>query len=495
MSESQKLIKQSGHYFSGQMLIMLSSFISFPVLTRVLSVSDYGILSLVSTTLALAVALSKLGLPNSVIRFYEEWKAAYGSNGTARFCSTLLLGTLATALLVTFLLWAGAILGSLQEDSDRYLLSLLCVSSLLIPCRCIESILLSFLRAEQQSRSCALFGILRRYGGLSMSLFFLVFILRSLYGFYIGLIASEVFVVLLLLKRARGRSSITFASFSMGIFKDVLRYGAPLIAYEFGGLLLSLGDRFVIKHFLGNESVGLYSAAYNLPMYISEAVVCSIGFALTPIYVSIWVNRGAEQTRRFLSSGMKYFVMLAVPMCFGILAISRELLAVLASAKYRAASHVIPYVLVGSLVYGSRHFLIAGLYLHKKTYLMTILLVGIGIANVILNVFLIPLMGIIGAALATLFSYVLLTLLITVFSFKCLRFTLPAATMMRATACSILMFFAVRSISMDNVTMTLIVRVALGVVAYGILLLACEPAARQHLRHLSNRPLPPKHRS
>ena len=54
---------------------MAAGFISFPVLTRVFSVSDYGIMSLVTTTVFIALAISKLGFPESIVRFYSEFKS------------------------------------------------------------------------------------------------------------------------------------------------------------------------------------------------------------------------------------------------------------------------------------------------------------------------------------------------------------------------------------------------------------------------------------
>ena len=62
----------------GQGLVMAAGFISFPILTRVLSIEDYGLLGLISTTLFIAIAITKLGAPSSIVRFYPE----YESKGT-----------------------------------------------------------------------------------------------------------------------------------------------------------------------------------------------------------------------------------------------------------------------------------------------------------------------------------------------------------------------------------------------------------------------------
>ncbi len=76
MSEIKKLFSQSSHYLVGQALLMGIGFISFPILTRIFSVSDYGILGLITSTVAIIGAIVKLGFPPSIVRYFNDYKTA-----------------------------------------------------------------------------------------------------------------------------------------------------------------------------------------------------------------------------------------------------------------------------------------------------------------------------------------------------------------------------------------------------------------------------------
>jgi Polysaccharide biosynthesis protein. len=54
---------------------MLASIISFPILTRIFSVAEYGTMALVTSTILFLVGIGKLGLQHSVVRYYSEVEA------------------------------------------------------------------------------------------------------------------------------------------------------------------------------------------------------------------------------------------------------------------------------------------------------------------------------------------------------------------------------------------------------------------------------------
>lgn len=81
-------------YLFGNVLVFLASFASFPILTRVLTVSDYGTLSLIIGTLTILYAVAKMGIQNGIIRFYGEYEDK-GAESNREFFSTYLFSMLA----------------------------------------------------------------------------------------------------------------------------------------------------------------------------------------------------------------------------------------------------------------------------------------------------------------------------------------------------------------------------------------------------------------
>ena len=116
MSPFRKFVKQFSHFAGGNIAGQLFSFVTFPILTRVLTKEQYGILGLVTTTMFFAIAIAKVGLADGIIRFYKEYNSA--DEKAEVFSSTVMTRTIAlaglTALLYAILLWIG--LGYLKVD-------------------------------------------------------------------------------------------------------------------------------------------------------------------------------------------------------------------------------------------------------------------------------------------------------------------------------------------------------------------------------------------
>lgn len=257
---------------------------------------DYGILGLISTTIFIATAAAKFGLPNSIVRFYQDFKS---QNNLVSFYSTMLFSSagMAATMAILFGVVAHLIPARLIGVDSLGLLSLI---SVLIFIDCIMNILLSFLRAEQKTGLYNSIAVIIRYGSLGLSLFLVFFFIKGLFGFYVGQMISGIAMLLYLLYFFRNRMPMRAENFSPDILKTSIKFGLPLVWAELGHLVLNYVDRYLIQLFLGSISLGLYTAGYNLATYITEVIIYPINYAMTPIYMDILVNKGEEETRIFL---------------------------------------------------------------------------------------------------------------------------------------------------------------------------------------------------
>ena len=74
-SALRRLFVQSSHYSIASLLSMVAGLVSFPLITRVFSVADYGAMNLVGATLTIAVAIGKFGVQHSILRYQSEIEA------------------------------------------------------------------------------------------------------------------------------------------------------------------------------------------------------------------------------------------------------------------------------------------------------------------------------------------------------------------------------------------------------------------------------------
>jgi O-antigen/teichoic acid export membrane protein len=255
-----------------------------------------------------------------------------------------------------------------------------------------------------------------------------------------------------------------------------------MIGYELAGVILNVGDRYVIEALLGTGPLGLYSAAYNMCDYVRSIFILSIGQAVVPIYMRMWAEDGAEATRSFLGQSLRQYVLLAAPVMAGVSAVGSELLPFLASDKYAGGTVVLPSVIAGMVFSGATAITGAGLFLHKRAVTIMTLVVTAAALNVGLNLVLIPRIGILGAALATLLAYAALLAATTAFSQREVTVPLPGGALLKAGLLALAMYVLVVQIDAGGRLATLVARVAAGVLIYGSGLLAVDSPTREQGR-------------
>jgi len=149
MTDIGRFLKQSSHYSLANILGMASGLISFPILTWVFAVSDYGILSLANVTILLSMTFAKLGMQHSVVRFYGEVKAQERAESQSQFYSTFFFVSLLFSCVVTFFISRNK--GIFFLFGDPKLLNILSLVAVLVFISGVSNILGNFLRAEQRT--------------------------------------------------------------------------------------------------------------------------------------------------------------------------------------------------------------------------------------------------------------------------------------------------------------------------------------------------------
>jgi O-antigen/teichoic acid export membrane protein len=462
----KNLFVHTANYSIGNLLVTFSGFISFPILTRLFSVDQYGLLGLISSTLLILTGIAKLGTQHSIIRFFGEVKTGKRELSIQQFYTTVFLGMAGMGAAVT-LLWGG--LSQLIPPTwlnDGRLRSLFLLTSVLVFVRVIDSSLVNFLRAEQRTVLFNIYSVAKKYIGLAIIIVTLFFISRDLSGFYSATIVTEIVAVLILgtiILRGRG---VSRDNFSPPFYREMLLFGIPMIGYEIAGIVLSVGDRYVIQAMIGGEALGIYSAAYNLCEYVSGIVIVAVGQAIMPIYMRLWAEQGEAETRKFLDQSLHYYLMVGIPILAGLSAVGPELLSTMASEKYRDGAEIIPYVMSGMLLDGTLAFFGASLFIHKQTKTIMLLVVASAVLNLVLNIILIPYYGIKGSAIATLISYCFLVLLADLASVRRLYIPIPWKSILTFGPISLIMYFAVIQISTGGQFTTLIAKIVVGTVIY-----------------------------
>jgi O-antigen/teichoic acid export membrane protein len=140
------------------------------------------------------------------------------------------------------------------------------------------------------------------------------------------------------------------------------------------------------------------------------------------------------------------------------------------------------------VVDGTNAMVGAGLFIERRTRRIMAIIMSCAALNIGLNLVLVPRMGIVGAAIATLVSYAATSVLLAVAGRAFLLVTLPWPTLARAGAASLAMYLVVAGLHGGHGLLTVGVRAVIGAAIYAALICAIDPDARTMLRKVLRRP-------
>jgi O-antigen/teichoic acid export membrane protein len=193
-------------------------------------------------------------------------------------------------------------------------------------------------------------------------------------------------------------------------FPDIgehLKYGMPLSVSALAGTLSSRVDRILIGFFLGASAVGVYSIAYQLAIAISVYVL-PIRQTFFPEFSRLIEKGDAEQCVPYLKKGVRYFLLLSVPSVGAMYLIGPSVVQTLIGDSPPLPSNILMALIAGGILFSGLDQ-IYGVILtanERTDRLSAIRMVG-AIGNLFLNLLLIQWFGVIGAAVATLVTYML----------------------------------------------------------------------------------------
>ena len=221
----------------------------------------------------------------------------------------------------------------------------------------------------------------------------------AVYGFLITqitvFITAGVFIVL--------KIGFKFPKFSN--LRKYLAFSIPTVPGSISNWITDSSDRYIIVLFLGSTWVGLYSPAYNLGNLV--LMLSYPFFIVLPVILSKYHDENQFKKVKFIfERALKFYLLLAIPAVFGLSILSRPLLTILANQEVAISSHMVtPLVALGGLLCGVYSILSIVLFLNGKNRITGSIMVIAAIFNLVLNLFLVPSVGIIGAAFATLLAY------------------------------------------------------------------------------------------
>jgi O-antigen/teichoic acid export membrane protein len=192
----------------------------------------------------------------------------------------------------------------------------------------------------------------------------------------------------------------------------MVRFGLPTMPAELSLYSLSFIDRIIIVHLAGLGKAGLYAIAVKFAQAV-QVVVRGFQLAYPPLAYSI---KDDGEAARVYALVLSWFLAICSFIVVGMWLFSRQIVDLLAAPQYFQAHEAVGLISTGVMLYALYFVLVVVIGRTGRTEYSFPATVAGTIVNIILNLVLVPPLGIVGAGLALVASYLVLLGVMYVFS-------------------------------------------------------------------------------
>jgi O-antigen/teichoic acid export membrane protein len=196
------------------------------------------------------------------------------------------------------------------------------------------------------------------------------------------------------------------------VFKEILTFSIPLIPHVLAFWAINFIDRLFLAEMTDMKTVGLYSTAYMLGLGIS-LIHESIHRAWQPYFFEYLAEESEKRKQQMVKLTWLYYGG-SIAIFFVYVGLIKLLLPIVVGEEYMPALDYIPLIVLGYTVFGMYRVIAGYLYHLNKTVLLASISSAAAVLNIILNYYLIPINGGIGAAQATLISFCFLFIVVKI---------------------------------------------------------------------------------
>jgi len=388
----RRLATTGAAYTAASILSKVIAVALLPLYTRYLTKTDYGFAEVLFAAVVFASIVVRFGLLEAILRFYYRDDENPAAVVASTFAGLFWLSTIGTLLALPL---AGPLSELLLEKPAPGLMRI-AIGGLWV--LTMWEFMLTLFRLEERARAFFLTTILNVLAAIALTVVLVVVREEGARGLLLGSYASGGAFVLVLIAMQWRRLSLRF---DPTLLRRLFRFGLPTMPAEVSLYALNFADRLIILRSLGAAEAGLYSLGVKFAQAVN-VLVRGFQLAWPPLAYSI---REDGEARRVYATVVTLFVAGCAWAVAGMWLFSRWIVRALAAPKFFDSFEVIGLISVAVTLYALYLVLVVILGRTGRTELNLPAAVGGLVVNVALNLALVPPLGIVGAGLALVASY------------------------------------------------------------------------------------------
>lgn len=393
----KRLLSDAAIYGIGSVLIKGLGFFTLPIYTRIFSPVDYGVITMLSMIAGIISIFMNSGLDSAQSYYFMRAKNK-GDISESYVITTIAHLRIAMGVVVGIVVYFSTdliIRFFFPETIPSYYLYLITISVFIAN---LLSQNIEILRLVHKPWHYMVFTFIQSLLNIVLILYFCYYQEKGVVGYLFGGIGAVGFSLALTFistKQYRQKYSFDFAT-----NKEFLLYGLPIIPTGLMIWIMQISDRWFISNNLGIEETGIYAVGAKFAM-LTALVVETFRKAWWPIAMDMMYKKEGPLFFKTISS---WYVVFGCFIAIIITLLSPYFIMYLTPKEYHESWRIVGILCWSSILYGFFQISAIGLFYSKKTNLNLYIQTVGAISNILLNILLIPQLGVYGAALATVFS-------------------------------------------------------------------------------------------
>jgi O-antigen/teichoic acid export membrane protein len=391
----RQLISESAVYGLGGTVTRFLSVFLIPIYTRIFSPEDYGIMSLVNSTMIIISIFVVLALDNSASRWYwdsEDVEHRKATISSWAWCQI----TLSTIFAVAIWLAADELGNQIVKRADAA--AYFRLAALTLPLGVLGAVVTSWLRLRRKPWVTVTFMLVTNILTMLLTIFFVIYLRWGLSGIYWGQIVSLAcgsIISLYLL-----RDWVNPRHFRWDRLREMLRFAFPLIPAALAFWIVNFSDRYFVQIYTSTQEVGLYQVGSSLAAFVA-LVTSAFQQAWGPFAMSIHKQ---EDARQVYASVFLAYLWLTSLICTALTLFAPQAIRLLATQRYMGATTVVSFLSFSYAMIGLSYIAAIGPAIARTSAPTGIAVTIAAALNILFNFLLVPRMGKTGSAMATLLS-------------------------------------------------------------------------------------------
>ena len=397
----RRLATTGAAYTAASILSKLIAVALLPLYTRHLSLDDYGAAEILFAAVVSVSIVVRLGLIEAVLRFYYREDEDPAAIVGATFSGLFWFATIGALVLLPF---AGPLAEVLLDPKDPaelhtgIELTRIAIGGLWVAT--LFEYLLTLYRLDERAGAYFITTITNVLATIALTVVLVVGVGDGARGLLLGsyLVGAAFVLVMIFLQRRRLTLRV-----DPPLLRRLLRFGLPTMPAEVSLYLLNFADRLIIVQVKGLGEAGLYSLAVKFAQAVN-VLVRGFQLAWPPLAYSI---RDDDEARRTYATVVTLFLAGCTWMVVGLWLLAEYLLRFFAAPKFFGAYEVVGLIAAAVTLYSLYMVMVVILGRTGRTEFNLPAAIAALVSNIALNLILVPPLGIVGAGLALVASYLI----------------------------------------------------------------------------------------